>query len=602
MKMSFLRSSLASKLTASLAIALGITATNLMAVDEVGFDDFEGLTLGPYIYENSNVAPGADGTDYTLDLPTGWVRDNSLLTAPSGEGPWWDGGVVHDMSSWSSHDFQLRTTSGALGARNSRNSVVVFDPDEWDDGGTGGGDNGFNSYLYKTFTTTGDSSQTAVSFDFEFRAYSDMTLLFQVTTDDPTSELANWETFAQWGPVDGTNFVNSEFSSGIGQTYSVANGDFADPGNTFTLRFGCINGGNDWWCAVDNIEVSTDTFSELADFEGLTMEAYGSSTPAPAGTPIGDGTDWTDDIPGWTSDLSGMQYVRAAPCWEGFTAHDAWSFDALGGGQERGTFFGDYFDPDPFALIISEDPNNTILVADGDEWSDNPVIQDNGIVPDVDEFNAYIWRAYDLNGFANDTLTVTFDWQHRWYDDQRPLLQVSFDGGSTWTTIWEMDSSEFTAGNTDYIDSFAAFAPTGDLSALPADSYQSGGFFDVLTDDFIPTPQTIAIDPATVGLNAFNAATEMRLRIGYVDAGDDWWFAVDNILVEADPQDFVLGDANDDGAFNNADINAIILALTNRAAYDAAYPTVDADQVLDFNGDGAVNNADINGMIEVLTQ
>lgn len=635
MNIYFFRSGIAAKLTAGIAVTLCIAVTNLMAADEVGFDDFEGLALGPYVYQNSFLSPGGDGTDYTLDLPAGWTRDISLLSAPSAEGPHWDGPVVHDVSSWSSHDYQYRSISGALGERHSRNSVLVMDGDEWADGGTDGGEDGFNGYIYKTFTTTGDSSQTAVSFNYEFRAYDQQTMLFEITTDDPTNPAAIWNTVFQVGPVD-SELRRNQIRSGVGETISVGNGDFADPGNTFTLRVGCINADNDWWCAVDNIEVSTDTFSELTDFEGLAMVAYPAATPTVRDTPIGDGTDWTDVIPGWTSDLSMMQYVRAAPCWEGFTAHDAFSWHELGK-QNRNKLFGVLMDPDPFAMFIGLDPDNTILVADGDAWSFHDIVVDNGIVPDEgsDQFNAYISRSYDIEGFDNRTLSVTFDWQHRPSGDQRPVVQVSFDGGATWTNIWEFDSDAIVewdvfiaegdpanVPNPDYDADFAAAIsiyqtpddPNAELyGLLPADSYQSGGFFsdncpdlpytelDESQLDFCRTPQTIAIDPTEVGLSTFNVAPEMTLRLGYLDAGDDWWFAVDNILVEADAQDFVNGDVTGDGFFTNADVGGIILALTDPAGFAAAFPGIDPDLVLDFNGDGILTNADVGGMIAVLT-
>ena len=56
---------------------------------------------------------------------------------------------------------------------------------------------------------------------------------------------------------------------------------------------------------------------------------------------------------------------------------------------------------------------------------------------------------------------------------------------------------------------------------------------------------------------------------------------------------FVLGDANADGVLNNLDISAFSQALFMPAAYAAAYPNVDPDQVLDMNCDGSLNNLDI---------
>jgi hypothetical protein len=70
------------------------------------------------------------------------------------------------------------------------------------------------------------------------------------------------------------------------------------------------------------------------------------------------------------------------------------------------------------------------------------------------------------------------------------------------------------------------------------------------------------------------------------------------------------GDLNWDGAVNNQDINAFVLALTDEAAYLAQYNKTHAQllEVGDIGGaggqsvpDGAFNNQDINGFVAILT-
>ncbi len=61
-----------------------------------------------------------------------------------------------------------------------------------------------------------------------------------------------------------------------------------------------------------------------------------------------------------------------------------------------------------------------------------------------------------------------------------------------------------------------------------------------------------------------------------------------------------LGDANDDGTFDNRDIAPFVMALTNRQMYDSMYPSVDPDVVLDMNGDGFFDNLDISGFVVAL--
>lgn len=63
----------------------------------------------------------------------------------------------------------------------------------------------------------------------------------------------------------------------------------------------------------------------------------------------------------------------------------------------------------------------------------------------------------------------------------------------------------------------------------------------------------------------------------------------------------VLGDANDDGDFDNTDIASFVLALTSLPAYQAMFPDVDPDCVLDMNGDGVFDNTDIADFVAALT-
>ena len=62
----------------------------------------------------------------------------------------------------------------------------------------------------------------------------------------------------------------------------------------------------------------------------------------------------------------------------------------------------------------------------------------------------------------------------------------------------------------------------------------------------------------------------------------------------------IRGDANCDGRLDNFDIDAFVLALTNPAAYAAAYPDCHLENA-DANGDGMVNNFDIDAFVELLS-
>ncbi|WP_419195192.1 carbohydrate-binding protein [Novipirellula herctigrandis] len=63
----------------------------------------------------------------------------------------------------------------------------------------------------------------------------------------------------------------------------------------------------------------------------------------------------------------------------------------------------------------------------------------------------------------------------------------------------------------------------------------------------------------------------------------------------------LLGDANDDGVFNNGDIGQFVNALLNPTIYQMMYPNVDPNVRLDMNGDGFFNNGDIGAFVSALT-
>lgn len=60
------------------------------------------------------------------------------------------------------------------------------------------------------------------------------------------------------------------------------------------------------------------------------------------------------------------------------------------------------------------------------------------------------------------------------------------------------------------------------------------------------------------------------------------------------------GDLNCDLVVNNFDIDPFVLALTNPAAYEAAYPSCNIENA-DVNQDGQVNNFDIDAFVALLT-
>jgi hypothetical protein len=77
-------------------------------------------------------------------------------------------------------------------------------------------------------------------------------------------------------------------------------------------------------------------------------------------------------------------------------------------------------------------------------------------------------------------------------------------------------------------------------------------------------------------------------------------FAVGEFAIARLPRDAMLGDLNCDGMLNGYDIDAFVLALTNPAGYQAAYPCCNIFAA-DANQDGAINGYDIDPFVLLLT-
>ena len=84
------------------------------------------------------------------------------------------------------------------------------------------------------------------------------------------------------------------------------------------------------------------------------------------------------------------------------------------------------------------------------------------------------------------------------------------------------------------------------------------------------------------------------------EVGNLYIFDLAGEVFRVDEAMFASGDMNGDNAFNNGDISAFVLALTNPADFAAQYPNVNLIDAGDLNGDGVFNNGDIAAFINAL--
>ena len=152
-----------------------------------------------------------------------------------------------------------------------------------------------------------------------------------------------------------------------------------------------------------------------------------------------------------------------------------------------------------------------IAVADADEWDDMNLDASGMSVPRQGFFNSEL-KTGNINVSANggQTLTLTFDssWRDEAFDDTH--VNPAFNNQNNQSVVIAASFDGAPAGS----DTFLTFW----------DSNSAGGFFKNDAEN-----ETLM---ATVAVPA--GATNMELKFGYYNAANDWWWAIDN-LVLTDP-------------------------------------------------------------------
>ncbi|MCH8121383.1 MAG: hypothetical protein IIC00_16865, partial [Planctomycetes bacterium] len=210
------------------------------------------------------------------------------------------------------------------------------------------------------------------------------------------------------------------------------------------------------------------------DFEGLTLGPSPEESPGTQGV-------WTNTPPpGWFIDSSGVPGF-GDPANDGVTDWAGWVF-----AEKQFWIATDGQRRDEFVL-----GQGTVAVADNDEWDDSGHL--------AGYYNTYLATpAIDISRSRGGTVVLKFDssWRPEYdsYYRQTANLTVSFDGAEPVELfLWESDSSSMN-----------------------------------FKDDN-STNETIIID-----LDNPSGAQSMVLTFGLFDAGNDWWWAIDNIMVTAE--------------------------------------------------------------------
>ncbi|MBE7499489.1 MAG: hypothetical protein HS113_04120 [Verrucomicrobiales bacterium] len=209
-------------------------------------EDFEGVPLGAPVDET---AP-ATGPVWTKTPPQGWTIDDTGVPGvgdPATDGVTeWAGWSFAQREWWASVDDQRRSqfTTGT-------NVVAIADSDEYDDQSHPAGT--YNTYLSTpSISLAGAGANTAY-------------LVFSSSWRPEPNQVANiTATYDNGAPVEVLRFESNPASPSYKDDNSTADRlvvPLANPAGAqrLMLTFGYFDAANNWWWAIDNILVVTDT-------------------------------------------------------------------------------------------------------------------------------------------------------------------------------------------------------------------------------------------------------------------------------------------------------------------------------------------------------
>jgi hypothetical protein len=239
--MSFSKRTLLAALFAVLAVAAPGRAATLLS------EDFEGFTMGPYT--SATETPSVDGTDWSSELPAGWTAD--FLTTPVGSPTEFAGWRIHDVDSWVATEGGQDRETWANGNVGSHGSALLVDPDAYDDG------TNIDTSLFNAAITTPAVSLTGyvpgsavLKLDSFFRNEEESDLYIDVSYDGGATYSNLW-TIDSAALPDGDTFDEA-------LSFPLANP--AD--GSLVVKFSLLEGSNDWWWAIDNVEITANPVPE----------------------------------------------------------------------------------------------------------------------------------------------------------------------------------------------------------------------------------------------------------------------------------------------------------------------------------------------------
>lgn len=244
------------------SIAAGAAAQNGTVIYG---EDFESVVLGPNLDEgiDFNTGLGLIPQAWSATLPAGWTE--SPFSTPGAGVIEWESWNVADQDFWTGADDQRRTEFVATDGGFADGSLMIADPDEWDDfcnncpGGGSPDDEG---------TWDGDAATPAIN--IAGVAPNTLRVIFASSWRDEGAQTAALD----------VSYNGGAFTNVLTYSSDPLSADFVDDApndrveialnnpmgaTTVRLRWRLFDAINNWWYAVDNITLVGTTAAADAD-------------------------------------------------------------------------------------------------------------------------------------------------------------------------------------------------------------------------------------------------------------------------------------------------------------------------------------------------
>ncbi|MEM8947455.1 MAG: LamG domain-containing protein [Planctomycetota bacterium] len=247
------------------ALALAFPGSESLHAATFFAEDFDSLPLG------ANVDESVTGSNvWTATPPANWTIDNSGL--PGGGVTEWRGWSFADPDWWAEAAVDQQRSEFTKGT----GAIAVADPDEWADAA-------FDPGFYDTFLQTpsiaigGAAANTVfLRFDSSWRPEDTQTATVTISFDgSPATELLRFSS------------VNGDADFKTDATNETILIPISNPGGASSVQFefGMTDAGNDWWWAIDNIQVFSPLTLQV-DAQTGQMQILGDSSAALKGYEI----------------------------------------------------------------------------------------------------------------------------------------------------------------------------------------------------------------------------------------------------------------------------------------------------------------------------